>query len=51
MLNTQASLPNPFLPAFGNGRGLRLVATEVEWTHGDGPSSKVTLNRRIRMAA
>ncbi len=35
MLNTQVSLPNPFVPAFRNSRGLRLRATDVEWTHGD----------------
>jgi uncharacterized protein (TIGR03083 family) len=37
VLNTQVSLPNPFVPAFQNSRRLRLIATDVEWTHGDGP--------------
>jgi hypothetical protein len=37
VLKTQVSLPNPFVPAFVNGRGLRLVATDVDWTHGNGP--------------
>lgn len=34
VLNVQVSLPNPFVPAFRNSRGLRLVATDVDWTHG-----------------
>jgi uncharacterized protein (TIGR03083 family) len=39
VLNTQVSLPNPFVPAFRNSRGLRLIATDVDWTHGDdGPT-------------
>jgi uncharacterized protein (TIGR03083 family) len=38
VLNTQVSLPNPFVPAYRNGRGLRLIATDADWTHGmDGP--------------
>ena len=37
VLNTQVSLPNPFVPAFRNSRGLHLVATDAEWTHGAGP--------------
>ena len=38
VLNTQVSLPNPFVPAYRNSRGLRLTATDAEWTHGmDGP--------------
>jgi uncharacterized protein (TIGR03083 family) len=37
VLKTQVSLPNPFVPAFRNSRGLNLVATDVEWTHGAGP--------------
>ena len=28
-------VPNPFVPAFRNSRGLRLRATDVEWTHGE----------------
>jgi uncharacterized protein (TIGR03083 family) len=34
VLNVQVSLPNPFVPAFRNSRGLRLIATDVDWTHG-----------------
>lgn len=34
VLNTQVALPNPFVPAFGNSRGLRLRAIDVEWAHG-----------------
>jgi uncharacterized protein (TIGR03083 family) len=38
VLNTQVSVPNPFVPAFRNSRGLRLKASDVDWTHGeDGP--------------
>lgn len=35
VLNTQVSVPNPFVPAFRNSRGLRLIATDVAWAHGD----------------
>jgi uncharacterized protein (TIGR03083 family) len=35
VLNTQVALPNPFVPAFRNSRGLRLRATDIEWAHGD----------------
>jgi uncharacterized protein (TIGR03083 family) len=34
VLNTQVSVPNPFVPAFRNSRGLRLSATDAGWTHG-----------------
>ena len=34
VLNTQVAVPNPFVPAFRNSRGLRLRATDVDWTHG-----------------
>jgi hypothetical protein len=34
VLNTQVSVPNSFVPAFRNSRGLRLTATDVGWTHG-----------------
>jgi uncharacterized protein (TIGR03083 family) len=38
VLNTQVSVPNPFVPAFRNSRGLRLRATDIDWTYGgDGP--------------
>jgi uncharacterized protein (TIGR03083 family) len=35
VLNTQVAVPNPFVPAFRNSRGLRLRATDVSWRHGD----------------
>jgi uncharacterized protein (TIGR03083 family) len=35
VLNTQVAVPNPFVPAFRNSRGLRLVATDTDWTHGE----------------
>jgi uncharacterized protein (TIGR03083 family) len=35
VLNTQLRVPNPFVPAFRNGRGLRLIATDADWTHGE----------------
>jgi uncharacterized protein (TIGR03083 family) len=35
VLRTQVTLPNPFVPAYRNSRGLRLVATDADWTHGD----------------
>jgi uncharacterized protein (TIGR03083 family) len=38
VLNTQVALPNPFVPAYFNGRGVRLIATDADWTHGDGPA-------------
>ena len=42
VLNTQVALPNPFVPAFRNRRGLRLQATDAGWSHGErGPSSRV----------
>jgi uncharacterized protein (TIGR03083 family) len=34
VLNTQVSVPNPFVPAFRISRGLRLIATDVGWSHG-----------------
>jgi uncharacterized protein (TIGR03083 family) len=34
VLNTQVSVPNPFVPAFCNSRELRLIATDADWTHG-----------------
>jgi uncharacterized protein (TIGR03083 family) len=34
VLNTQVSVPNPFVPAFRNSRGLRLSATDAGWTYG-----------------
>lgn len=35
VLNTQVALPNPFVPAFRNSRGLRLAATDADWSHGE----------------
>jgi uncharacterized protein (TIGR03083 family) len=35
VLNTQVALPNPFVPAFANSRGLRLRASDADWAHGD----------------
>lgn len=35
VLMTQVAVPNPFVPAFRNSRGLRLQATDVNWAHGD----------------
>jgi uncharacterized protein (TIGR03083 family) len=34
VLNTQVALPNPFVPAFRNSRGLRLRATDLDWSSG-----------------
>ncbi|MEV0028274.1 maleylpyruvate isomerase family mycothiol-dependent enzyme [Nocardia sp. NPDC050793] len=34
VLNTQVTVPNPFVPAFRNSRGLRLRATDADWAHG-----------------
>lgn len=35
VLNTQVAVPNPFVPAYRNSRGLRLRATDVTWRHGE----------------
>jgi uncharacterized protein (TIGR03083 family) len=35
VLNAQVAVPNPFVPAFRNSRGLRLRATDTGWRHGD----------------
>lgn len=35
VLNMQVAVPNPFVPAYRNSRGLRLVATDTAWTHGE----------------
>jgi hypothetical protein len=35
VLNTQVSVPNPFVPALGNSRGLRLRASDAAWRHGE----------------
>lgn len=36
VLDAQVHLPNPFVPAFRNSRGVRLVAADVGWVHGTG---------------
>lgn len=39
VLNTQVTVPNPFVPAFRNASGLRLRATDTGWSHGErGPT-------------
>jgi uncharacterized protein (TIGR03083 family) len=35
VLNTQVTLPNPFVPAYFNGRRIRLAAVDADWAHGD----------------
>jgi hypothetical protein len=35
VLNTQVSVPNPFVSAYRNSRELRLIATDADWTHGE----------------
>lgn len=35
VLNTQVALPNPFVPAFRNSRGLRLRASDIDWEYGE----------------
>ena len=35
VLNTQVAVPNPFVPAFRNSRGLRLRATDAAWSRGE----------------
>jgi uncharacterized protein (TIGR03083 family) len=38
VLNTAVRVPNPFVPAGARARGLNLVATDADWSHGaDGP--------------
>jgi uncharacterized protein (TIGR03083 family) len=36
VLQTQVRVPNPFVPAAARARGLRLRATDADWTHGAG---------------
>jgi uncharacterized protein (TIGR03083 family) len=38
VLETQVRVPNPFVPAAARARGVNLVATDVGWSRGDGPS-------------
>jgi uncharacterized protein (TIGR03083 family) len=35
VLDTQVGVPNPFVPAFRNSRGLRLRTTDTGWSHGE----------------
>lgn len=35
VLKTQVAVPNPFVPAFRNSRGLRLISTDADWAHGE----------------
>ena len=37
VLETQVRVPNPFVPAAARARGLRLQASDLDWTHGEGP--------------
>jgi uncharacterized protein (TIGR03083 family) len=48
VLKTQVAVPNPFVPAFRNSRGLRLMATDVDWAHGRGP---VVLGRAAELVS
>jgi len=36
VLQTQVRVPNPFVPAAARARGLRLRATDTDWTYGTG---------------
>ena len=49
VLNTQVALPNPFVPAFRNSRGLRLRATDVDWAHGDSGAARRGKRGRTRV--
>jgi uncharacterized protein (TIGR03083 family) len=43
VLDTQVAFPNPFVPAYRNSQGLRLVAVDTGWRHGDtGPTVEGT---------
>ena len=43
VLGTQVAFPNPFVPAYRNSRGLRLVAVDTGWRHGGtGPTVEGT---------
>jgi uncharacterized protein (TIGR03083 family) len=35
VLNTQVAVPNPFVPAYRNAKGLRLRAIDAPWRHGE----------------
>jgi uncharacterized protein (TIGR03083 family) len=39
VLQTQVRVPNPFVPAAARARGLRLLATDSDWTHGEAARS------------
>lgn len=47
VLDTQVAVPNPFVPAFRNSRGLRLRAIDVEWAHGN--SGPVVEGRAVEL--
>lgn len=38
VLDTQVTVPNPFVPARARASGLRLVADDIGWNHGSGPT-------------
>lgn len=42
ILATEVAIPNPFVPARRNARGLSLRATDAEWSHGD-PAGPLTV--------
>ena len=43
VLDTQVAFPNPFVPAYRNSQGLRLVAVDTGWRHGTtGPTVEGT---------
>lgn len=35
VLQTQVRVPNPFVPAYRNSRGLRLRASDIDWRYGE----------------
>lgn len=39
VLNTQVRVPNPFVPAAARARGLKLQASDTDWTYGAGAST------------
>jgi uncharacterized protein (TIGR03083 family) len=43
VLDTQVAFPNPFVPAYRNSQGMRLIAVDTGWRHGDtGPTVEGT---------
>jgi uncharacterized protein (TIGR03083 family) len=49
VLNAQVTLPNPFVPAFRNSRGLRLIATDADWTRG--PTGPKVIGRAAELVS